>query len=276
MANLDTVRAHGAAIPAIGFGTWPMRGPHCARMVVEALRIGYRHIDTAQGYDNESDVGEGIAASGVDPRDVFITTKVHPDRTSAKLLIASVEESLRKLRRDHVDLLLPHWPNPRIPVEETVDALCEAKRRGLTRHIGLSNHTIALTEAALAAASEPIVAAQIEYHALLDQAKLLAVLRRNGLAIIAYCPIALGRVVGNPVIEAIAAAHGRTAARVALRWLIQQGDVVAIPKSGRPDRARENFSVFDFALTDAEMARIATLGRREHLVNEPAWVPAWD
>jgi diketogulonate reductase-like aldo/keto reductase len=270
------VKAHGAEIPAIGFGTWPMRDETCARMVTEALRIGYRHIDTAQGYSNESDVGAGLKASGVRPEDVFITTKVHPERTSEAELVKSVEESLRKLGKDQVDLLLPHWPNPRIPVAETIRALCDAKRRGLTRHIGLSNHTIAMTEEALRAATEPIVAAQFEYHPLVDQKKLLAVLRSHGLAIIAYSPIALGRVVGNPVIEAIARAHKKTAAQVSLRWLIQQGDVVAIPKSSKPERARENFGVFDFALRDAEMAEIGTLGRKEHLVNEPAWVRAWD
>ena len=273
---MQTVDAHGATIPAIGFGTWPMRGEACARMVTEALRIGYRHIDTAQGYGNEAEVGAGLKASGVDPADVFITTKVTPERTSEAELVRSVEESLRKLGKDQVDLLLPHWPNPRIPVAETIGALCEAKRRGLARHIGLSNYTIALTEEALRVATEPIVAAQFEYHPLVDQTRLLAALRGHGLAIIAYCPIALGRVVGNPVIEKIAAARGRTAAQVALRWLIQQGDVVAIPKSSKPERARENFAVFDFTLSETEMAEIATLKRREHLINEPAWVPAWD
>lgn len=271
-----TVDAGGARIPAIGFGTWPMRGEACARMVAEALRIGYRHIDTAQGYRNEADVGAGIAASGVAPGDIFVTTKVTPERTTKALLVKSVEESLRQLRRDQVDLLLVHWPNPRIPVEETIAALCEAKRQGLARNIGISNYTIALTEAALRVAIEPLVASQIEYHPLVDQTKILATLRRHGLAIIAYCPIALGRVVGNPVIEAIARAHGRTAAQVALRWLIQQGDVVAIPKSAKPERARENFGVFDFALSDAEMAGIAALKRPEHLVNDRSLVPAWD
>jgi diketogulonate reductase-like aldo/keto reductase len=271
-----TVKAHGAEIPAIGFGTWPMRGETCAKIVTEALRIGYRHIDTAQGYSNEAEVGAGLKASGIDPAKVFITTKVHPERTSEAELVRSVEESLRKLGKDQVDLLLPHWPNPRIPVAETIRALCDAKRRGLTRSIGLSNYTIALTGEALRLATEPIAAAQFEYHPLVDQTKLLTALRGHGLAIIAYCPIALGRVVGNPSIEAIARAHGKTAAQVSLRWLIQQGDVVAIPKSSKPERARENFGVFDFRLTDDEMAEIGKLGRPEHLVNEPAWVPAWD
>lgn len=273
---MQTVDAQGVKIPAIGFGTWPMRGETCARMVSEALNIGYRHIDTAQGYQNEADVGEGIAASGVAPGDIFVTTKVAPERTSKALLVKSVEESLRKLRRDQVDLLLVHWPNPKIPVGETIAALCEAKRQGLARNIGISNYTIALTEEALRVATEPLVASQIEYHPLVDQTKILATLRRHGMAIIAYCPIALGRVVGNPVIEAIATARGKTAAQVSLRWLIQQGDVVAIPKSSNPGRARENFGVFDFTLSDAEMAEIATQKKPEHLVNDRSLVPAWD
>jgi diketogulonate reductase-like aldo/keto reductase len=273
---MQMVTAHGAEIPAIGFGTWPMRGEACAAMVAEALRIGYRHIDTAQGYSNEADVGEGIAASGLPAGEIFVTTKVTPERASARDLVKSVEASLGKLRRDQVDLLLVHWPNPRIPVGETIAALCDARRRGLARNIGISNYTIALTEEALRVATEPIVASQVEYHPLVDQTKLLVVLRRHDLAIIAYCPIALGRVVGNPVIEAIARAHGRTAVQVTLRWLIQQGDVAAIPKSSSPARARENFAVFDFALSDAEMAEIATLKRPEHLVNDRALVPAWD
>ncbi len=271
-----TVHTGGAEIPALGFGTWPMRGETCARMVAEALKIGYRHIDTAQGYQNEADVGAGLAESGIARDAIFITTKVRPDRTSAKLLGKSVEESLRKLRTDRVDLLLPHWPNPSIPVAETIAALCEVKRRGLTRHIGLSNYTIALADEALRVATEPLVADQIEYHPLVDQTKLLAFLRGRGLATIAYSPIALGRVVGNPVIEAIAAVHGKSAVQVTLRWLIQQGDIVAIPKSSRPDRARENFDVFDFSLSDEEMTRIGGLKRPHHLINEPSWVPAWD
>lgn len=273
---MQTVDAQGAKIPAIGFGTWPMRGETCSRMVAEALRIGYRHIDTAQGYSNEEDVGAGLKASGVQRDAVFVTTKVRPELTSAARLVPSVEESLRKLGTDRVDLLLLHWPNPEIPVAESIAALCDARRRGLARHIGISNYTIALTDEALRVASEPIAAAQFEYHPLVDQTKLLAALRRHGLAIIAYCPVALGRVVGNPVLEAIGKAHGKTAAQVSLRWLIQQGDVAAIPKSSKPERARENFDVFDFTLTDAEMAEIGTLGRKEHLINDRSLVPAWD
>ena len=159
--RMHTVHANGADIPVLGFGTWPVRGETCARMVREALRLGYRHVDTAQGYDNEADVGAGIADSGVSRSEIFITTKVHPERQGEGHLQTSLERSLVKLRVDQVDLTLIHWPNPAIPVGEAVRALCDAKRRGLTRHIGLSNFTIALLDEAAAAASEPLVTEQI-------------------------------------------------------------------------------------------------------------------
>lgn len=276
-ATMKTIHANGAAIPALGFGTWPLRGEACARIVSEGIELGYRHVDTAQGYDNESDVGAGIAASGVPRGEIFIATKVHPDRQSDGDLQASVEESLRKLRVDRLDLTVIHWPNPGVPVRQAIGALCDARRRGLTRHIGLSNFTIALIEEAVAAATEPLVAAQIEYHPFLDQSKVMAALRRHGMATIAYSPLALGRVVGEEAIEAIARAHGKSAAQVTIRWLLQQGDVVAIPKSSSRERLRENFEVFDFELTATEMATMAGLSSRGlRLVNEPGWVPRWD
>jgi 2,5-diketo-D-gluconate reductase B len=274
---MQVVRAHGAEIPALGFGTWPMRGETCARIVSAGLKVGYRHIDTAQGYENEDAVGEGMRAAGIPREDIFIATKVHPDRTSESLLVASVEDSLRRLGTDYVDLLIPHWPNPKVPVAETIRALCDAKRRGLTRHIGLSNYTIALVEEAHSAATEPLVAAQVEYHPFLDQTKMLAELRRRGMAIIAYCPLALGRVADDPTIKSIATAHRKTAAQVALRWLLRQDKVVAIPKTANTARLSENFEVFDFDLTGHETERIDALRRPgPHLVNEPAWVPVWD
>ena len=208
---------------------------------------------------------------------VFITTKVRPDRMAEGDLQRSVDESLSKLRVSEIDLLLLHWPNPEIPLEGTIRALNAVKRDGRARHIGLSNFTSRLLDEAWRLTREPFAAEQIEYHPYLDQTKMLAALRRRGMAIIAYCPIALGKVVGDPEIEAIASAHGRTAAQVALRWLVQQPDVVAIPKTARTERLKENLGVFDFALTDAEMARMSALTRPgSRNVNEPQWVPEWD
>lgn len=272
-----TLVVSGARIPVLGVGTWQLRDETCARIVAEALRLGYRHIDTAQGYENEAAVGEGLRASGVARDRVFITTKVRPELISDGALQRSLEESLGRLGVDAVDLALIHWPNPAVPVSEAMRALADAKRRGLTRHIGVSNFTVALLQEAVRASAEPLVTDQIEYHPYLDQQKLLGAIRQHGLAITAYCPLALGRVASDPLIHAVAAAHGRTPAQVALRWLIQQGDVIAIPKTANRERLRENFEVFGFALTPAEMTAIAALSERNlRLVNEPAWVPAWD
>ena len=266
-----------ARIPALGCGTWQLRGEPCARIVAEALRVGFRHIDTAQGYGNEAQVGDGLAAAGVRRHDVFITTKVQPQLIADGPLQRSVEESLKRLRVDKIDLLLVHWPNPAIPIEESIRALCDAKRRGLVSHIGVSNFTVATLDKAIPRASEPIVTNQVEYHPYLDQTKVLAANRRHGLVTTAYCPVALGRAAGDPVLAAIGKPHVKTAPQVALRWLVQQGDVIAIPKTATAARLPENLAVFDFQLTAGEMDQINRLRRQgPHLVNEPAWAPAWD
>jgi diketogulonate reductase-like aldo/keto reductase len=271
------VKAGGTTIPAIGLGTWDLRGDVCTRVVTEALKIGYRHIDTAQGYANESQVGEGLRASGVPREDVFITTKIRPQLISDGELQRSMEESLKRLEVDQVDLALIHWPNPAIPLAETMRALGEVKRRGLARNIGVSNFTIKMLDEAIRLSSEPLAATQFEYHPYLDQRALLAAVRRHGLAITAYCPIALGKVVGDPKIEAIAKRHGRSAAQVTLRWLVQQGDVIAIPRTSKVARLRENFSVFDFELSADEMQAMSQMTKpKARLINEPAWVPVWD
>jgi 2,5-diketo-D-gluconate reductase B len=273
----EFVRTADAVIPKLGLGTWQLRGEACARIVQEALRVGYRHIDTAQGYANESAVGEGIVGAGVDRASVFVTTKVQPDLMGYGDLQRSVHESLERLRVDSIDLLLLHWPNPRIPLADSIRALNEVKRDGLARHIGLSNFPTTLLGQAWQLTEEPLVAEQIEYHPYLNQDVMLEALRHHGMAIIAYCPIALGQVIGDPVIEAIAKAHNRTAAQVALRWIVQQPDLVAIPRTSNVERLAENLAVFDFALTADEMATIAALARPgSRLVDEPQWVPNWD
>jgi diketogulonate reductase-like aldo/keto reductase len=273
---MQSVAAKDAKIPALGLGTWPMRGQSCVRAVAEALKLGYRHIDTAQMYGNEAEVGAGLAASGVPREEVFITTKVQRESISAKRMPRTVEESVRSLGVDHVDLLLIHWPNPSVPIAESMGVLSDMKRRGLARHIGVSNYTVALLDEAVRASPEPIVVNQIEYHPFVDQSKLLAAIRRHGLAATAYTPIAHGRVVGNRVIEDIASAQGRTAVQVTLRWLIQQGDVIAIPKSSRVERLKENLGIFDFSLSEDEMARIHRLGGGRHIINDRGSVARWE
>ena len=273
--TLDGVGA--SAIPRLGLGTWQLRGETCERIVDAALRIGYTHVDTAQGYGNEEAVGAGISASGIVRERLFITTKVQPQRMGDGDLQRSVEESLRKLGVSQVDLLLLHWPNPAIPLAESIRALNSVKRDGLARHIGLSNFTSALLVEAWRLTTEPFAAEQIEYHPYLGQALMHEALRARRMALIAYCPIALGKVIGDPVIEAIAASHGRSAVQVALRWLVQQDGVAAIPRTSRVERLSENLAVFDFELSEAEMARMGALARPgSRLVNEPQWVSQWD
>jgi len=270
------VAAGDAMIPQIGLGTFRLEGEACSELVATALRLGYRHVDTAQGYGNEAAVGEGIATSGVPRDEVFVTTKVQPQLIGDGDLQRSVEESLVRLRSSAIDLLLLHWPNPAIPLAESIRALNEVKRRGLVRHIGLSNFTPRPLDDALRLTTEPFATEQLEYHPYLDQTTMLARLRRNRLAVTAYCPLALGRVVGDPTIERIARTYGRTAAQITLRWLVQQSDVIAIPKTSHVGRLEENLAVFDFALTDREMSAMSSLVQPgSRLIDEPQWVSDW-
>ena len=272
---MQIIEANGARIPAIGLGTMTLRENICVDTVSAALRAGYRHLDTAQMYGNEREVGEGMRASGVPREEVFLTTKVWHNRLAAGDLERSVDESLTRLKLPHVDLLLIHWPNAAIPLKDTLAVLAKVKRAGLTRHIGVANFTVALIEEAVRLAEEPLVTNQIEVHPFIDQAKVMAACRRHGISVTAYCPIARGKVPGNPVLERIGKAHGKSAGQVALRWLVQQG-VIPIPRTGKIERLKENLAAFDFVLSDAEMAEIAALKRADGRVVNPAHAPKWD
>ena len=272
---MQIVEAHGARIPIIGLGTWQLNDDTGVRMVREALQIGYRHIDTAAMYGNEAEVGEGIRASGVPRDDVFLTTKVWPDNLGARDFRRSVEQSLAKLKLPYVDLVLIHWPNPRIRLSETIPAMAGVKRDGLARHVGVSNFTVALIEEA-AKLSDELVTNQIELHPYLDAGKVIAACRRHGLSVTAYCPIARGSAVGDKIMGRIGAAHGKSAAQVCLRYLVQQG-IIVIPRTSKSERLRENFAIFDFSLSEAEMGEIAELarpkgsGRVVNLAHAPEW-----
>jgi len=257
-ATLPAVEAHGARIPLLGLGTWDLRGRVCARVVEQALRLGYRHIDTAEMYENEREVGEGLHASGVRRDDVFVATKVWPTHYAPREFDRAVHESLARLRLSNVDLLLLHWPHQRLPLEETVKDLCKAKRDGLARHIGVSNFSVAQVEEAVRVATEPLVCNQFECHPFLDQSALIAACRQNGLAVVAYSPLARGRVRDNAVLGRIGAAHKKSATQVCLRYLVQQR-IVVIPRTGKVERLSENAAIFDFTLSTAEMAQIAAL-----------------
>ena len=259
---VPSVEAGGASIPLLGLGTWDLRGRTCVRIVEQALRLGYRHVDTAEMYDNEREVGEGLHASGVKRGDVFVTTKIWPEHFAPRELERAARESLSRLRLREVDLMLLHWPNPRIPLADTLGALCKVKRDGLTRHIGVSNFTVALIEQALRIATEPLVCDQIEYHPFLDQSKVIAACRNHDMAVVAYSPIARGKAGGDRVLARIGAAHKKTAAQVCLRFLVQQ-NIVVIPRTSKTERLSENAAIFDFALSGQEMAEIAALARRD-------------
>ncbi len=274
--SLPRASRNGARIPAIGLGTGGL-GKDCAPIVAAALAAGYRHIDTARKYGSEPGVGEAIRAARVPRDEIFLTTKVSHEHLHAGDFERSTHASLRALGLDHVDLLLVHWPAPDMPLPETMGALAAMKRRGLCRHVGVANFNIALLDEAIRLCPEPLVALQAEYHPYLDQSKVLAACRRHGLVFIAYCPLARGRLIGDPVILEIAHHKGRTAAQVALRWLVQQDGVAAIPGSSSPKRIAENIDISGFALTDDEMERIAALKRPDgRVVNPVGRVSAWD
>jgi diketogulonate reductase-like aldo/keto reductase len=268
------VEANGARIPALGLGTWDLRGRACARVVEQALRLGYRHIDTAEMYDNEREVGEAVRASGVKRNEIFITTKVWPSHLAPRELERATKESLARLRFTEVDLLLIHWPNPQIPLAETIPALCKMKAAGFTRHIGVSNFTIKLIEEAVRLASEPLVTNQVEWHPFLDQSRLRAACASHGIAITAYSPIARGKAGNDRTLALVGMHYRKTAAQVCLRFLVQEGAIV-IPRTSKLERLTENADIFDFELNEAEMDEIRKLaspgGRMVTMGSSPEW-----
>ena len=276
---MNVVEANRARIPAIGLGTMTLKGDICVNAVKAAVQLGYRHIDTAERYGNESEVGEGLAeglrGAGLKRDDVFVTTKVYHDKLAAADFQRSFDESLQKLKLPWVDLLLIHWPNPKVPLAETLEVLCKARRNGRAKHVGVANFTTSLLQQAVKIASEPLVTNQIEVHPFLDQGKVLAACRSRGLSVTAYCPIARGQVPGNEVLERIGKTHGKSSSQVALRYLVQQG-IIPIPRTANPDHLAANLAVFDFKLSDAEMAEIGKLKKPDGRVVNPPHAPQWD
>jgi 2,5-diketo-D-gluconate reductase B len=272
---MQFVEANGAKIPSIGLGTWELRGRTCARIVEQAVKLGYRHFDTAQIYENEREVGEGVRASGIKRDELFVTTKVWTTHFAPNELVRSARESLVKLRTPYVDLLLLHWPNPHVPLSETLGALARVRQAGLARHIGVSNFTVALIEQAVAACPEPLVCDQVEYHPYLDQTKVREACARLHMALVAYSPVAKGRIKNDPTLAGIAERYGKSAAQVCLRWLVQQ-NVCAIPRTSRIERLSENIDIFDFSLDDDDMAAIAALATTKGRFTDYGFAPKWD
>ena len=272
---MQTVTAHGAILPVIGLGTWKLTGEAASAAVAAALEAGYRHIDTAIGYGNETEVGEGLRRSGVARDTIFLTSKVPPEQLAADAMMRAAEGSLRRLGIDQLDLLLIHWPSKALSAAETIRALNRVKQRGLTRHIGVSNYTVRLLDESWAATEEPIVVNQCEHHPYLDQTKLMDATRRHGMAFVAYCPLGRAEVLDEPVIQDIAGRHGRSPAQIVLRWQIQTG-CVAIPKSAHPARIRQNLDIAGFELGEADMAAIDALKAEGSRICDSAFSPDWD
>jgi 2,5-diketo-D-gluconate reductase B len=260
-------------IPKLGFGTWRLYGRECSDGVADALAAGYRHVDTARGYGNEGDVGRGLRSSPVDRSDVFLVTKVWPDDLAPDRVRASLERSLRALGTEDVDLYLIHWPNPRIPLAATLEAMTALRDEGRTREIGVSNFTSTQFREALDLA--PVIVNQVEYHVYLDQSAVLEVCRERGVELTAYRPLGKGQVMSDPVLGEIAAAHGATPAQVALAWLIGQEGVSAVPKASSPERRRENLGALRLELSADERARIDALPKDRRFV-QTRWSPEWD
>ncbi|MFD3003753.1 aldo/keto reductase [Pontibacter toksunensis] len=272
---MKDLKIKDATIPALGFGTYQLTGDTARRLVGAALNTGYRHIDTAQMYENEEAVGSGIKTSGVSRQEVFLTTKVLPSNLASKDFLPSVEQSLRKLQTDAVDLLLIHWPNPEVPVEEYIGELVKAQEKGYTKHIGVSNHTTALLDKVLATGAN-IVTNQVEYHPFLNQDKLYNYLRNHDLALTAYSPIAHGKVMGNETLKQIGEKYNKNEVQITLRWLIQQDGVLAIPRSSKENHMQSNFNVFDFELTQDEVQQITQLTQANNRLIDPGFAPDWD
>ena len=249
----------GEKVPALGLGTWRLSGEECRRTVERALALGYRHIDTAQMYRNEDEVGKGMHSSGVNREEVFLTTKVWPSDFSYKRIIETTRESLKRLRTVRVDLLLMHWPSEGVPLEETLSAMRELQEEGSVRHIGVSNFPPSMVEDATRHAE--IFCNQVEYHPYQAQDDLLEQAKEMDYLLTAYRPLFKGTILNDETLQEIAEAHGKTPAQVALRWLIQQEKVAAIPKATSEDHLKSNLDVFDFELSEEEMERIFGLSR---------------
>jgi diketogulonate reductase-like aldo/keto reductase len=258
-------------VPSVGFGTYKLTGNACLKAVDEALQIGYRHIDTAQFYNNEDEVGLAIKNSGISRGNIFITIKVFP--TDFNRIIKATEESLRKLKMDYVDLLLLHWPSDDETNKIAIDGLNDALNKGYAKNIGVSNFNIEKLSMALEHA--PVVCNQVEYHPYISQEKLLAYMKAHGLFLTAYSPLAKGRVIHEGILLEMAAKHNKTVSQVVLRWLLQQGDISVIPKASSVERIKENLNVFDFSLPDKDMEMISGL-RDGHRITNSVWSPNWD
>jgi 2,5-diketo-D-gluconate reductase B len=272
---MDVITVQGMRMPKLGLGTWRMSGPECTDAVLRALALGYRHIDTAEMYGNEEEVGAALARTDVRRGDIHLTTKVWWEHLAPRALQRAFEASLKKLRTDYVDLYLIHWPGPGMDLPAALGAMMKLREQGLARAIGVSNFTVALMRQAIEEIGAEIACNQVEYHVLLDQSKVLAYARSKGIAVTAYCPLARGGLDRWPTLAAQARKHNATAEQLALKWLLDQDVAAAIPKASRPENQQANLDALKLTLTDEDRAVIAALPKAERIV-DPSFGPKWD
>ena len=272
---MEHLQTQGISLPRLGLGTYRMQGDVCRAAVESALGLGYRHIDTAEMYGNEEAIGAAIATAKVARKDLHITTKVWNENLAPDAIRKSFDASLKKLRLDHVDLYLVHWPAKNMNLPAMFETLLRLKQEGRTRAIGVANFNIALLKTVVEEIKAPIACNQVEYHVMLDQTPLRKYLNAKAIPLVAYCPLAQGRAASDETLMAIGRKHGASAAQVALKWLLDQDGVAAIPKASRAESQKANLGALNVGLDEEDMKAIAGLPKDQRFVN-PGFAPAWD
>jgi len=272
---MEHLQTQGISLPRLGLGTFRMQGDGCRAAVESALALGYRHIDTAEMYGNEEQIGAAIAAAGVARRDLHVTTKVWNENLAPDAIRRAFDASLKKLGLDQIDLYLVHWPAKNMNLPKMFETLLKLKQEGRTRAIGVANFNIALLKTVVEEIEAPIACNQVEYHVMLDQTPLRKYMAAKSIPLVAYCPLAQGRVATDETLLAIGAKHGASAAQVALKWLLDQDDVAAIPKASRAESQKANLDALNVGLDDEDRQAIAGLPKNKRCVN-PGFSPAWD
>src|SRR6195952_2820839 len=272
---MEAIKTQGISLPKLGLGTFRMQGDACRAAVESALDLGYRHLDTAEMYANEEAIGAALAASSVARNDLHVTTKVWNENLAPDAIHRAFDASLKKLRLDHVDLYLVHWPATNMNLPAMFETLIKLKAEGRTRAIGVANFNIALLKTVVEEIKAPIACNQIEYHVFLDQTPLRKYLAAKSIPLVAYCPLAQGRAASDETLMAIGRKHGTSAAQVALKWLLDQDGVVAIPKASRAESQKANLDALKVKLDDEDRKLIAALPKNMRCVN-PGFGPKWD
>ena len=272
---METFQTQGIRLPRLGLGTYRMQGDVCRAAVESALALGYRHIDTAEMYANEDAIGTAIAASGVKRDDLHVTTKVWNENLAPDAMRRAFDASLKKLRLDFADLYLVHWPKPGMHLPSMFETLMKFREEGRARAIGVANFNVALLKSVVEELNAPIACNQIEYHVMLDQSKVKKYMDAKSIPLVAYCPLAQGRAASNETLVAIGRKHGAGAAQVALKWLLDQGGVAAIPKASRHESQKANWEALGVSLDDDDRSKIAALPKNQRFVS-PGFSPVWD